>query len=112
MQEPEACELEAGMHSQLQKKLDKLQQAATAPLLQRGFAQDQVLAERYLNLRFKGTDVALMVAATDMATYEGEFLRMYKLEFGFVLQDRPIVVDDCRYCANRYCVPPSPCAFA
>lgn len=96
MQEPEACELEAATQGQLQQKLDKLQEAATAPLLQRGFTREHVHVDRYLNLRFKGTDVALMVSADDMAAYERAFLRMYKLEFGFILQDRPIVVDDCR----------------
>lgn len=101
MQEPEACELQPSSHAQLQRKLDKLQEAATAPLLERGFAAEQVRAERYLNLRFQGTDVALMVTADDIGAYHAEFLNMYQVEFGFVLQNRAIVVDDCRYGPRR-----------
>lgn len=65
-------------------------------LTDRGFTKEGISAVRYLNLRFQGTDVALMVAADTMADYKTAFLDMYQQEFGFVLQSRDIVVDDAR----------------
>lgn len=80
----------------LEKRLVQLEELARGKLYQRGFTQNQVSASRFLNLRFHGTDVALMVAADAMDSYENTFLEQYRREFGFVLEDRNIVVDDVR----------------
>jgi 5-oxoprolinase (ATP-hydrolysing) len=74
----------------------QLEELARGKLYQRGFTQDQVSASRFLNLRFHGTDVALMVAAEEMDSYEKTFLKLYRREFGFVLEERTIIVDDVR----------------
>ena len=57
--------------------------------------------ERMLNMRFEGTDTALMVLpeGDEKAGEEGEdflkaFRRTYKNEFGFLLEGKTIVVDD------------------
>lgn len=51
-----------------------------------GFKEDQVSVERFLNLRYDGTDVPVMTACPkaggDAAT---AFEEQYKREFGFVL---------------------------
>lgn len=46
-----------------------------------------------LNMRFDGTDTALMITADDNTTFEAGFKAAYKEQFGFVL-DTPVVVDD------------------
>jgi 5-oxoprolinase (ATP-hydrolysing) len=46
-----------------------------------------------LNMRFDGTDTALMITAEDDTTFEAGFKAAYKEQFGFVL-DTPVVVDD------------------
>jgi 5-oxoprolinase (ATP-hydrolysing) len=81
----------------LQSRLDRLEADALSHLTCRGFQKEDCSADRYLNLRFKGTDVALMVAAAKIADYRTAFLDMYHQEFGFVLQGRDIVVDDARH---------------
>lgn len=96
MQAPVACILEDSQLGSLKSQLDKLQAAAEADLIGRRFQAADLTTTRYLNLRFQGTDVALMVAADSLSDYEPAFLRMYQQEFGFVLQARPIVVDDAR----------------
>lgn len=54
-----------------------------------------------LNMRFEGTDTALMVLTTDEdkdeeghEDFEKAFKRVYKSEFGFLLETKVIVVDD------------------
>ena len=96
MQEPVACTLEDETFESLKAQLDKLQESAESDLKGRGFRAGDLSTARYLNLRFQGTDVALMVAVDNMRDYKPGFLDMYKQEFGFVLQDRDIVVDDAR----------------
>jgi 5-oxoprolinase (ATP-hydrolysing) len=95
-QEPAARVLDSSSLQELQKRLDNLDDRARNKLLQRGFTQDQLSAQRFLNLRYSGTDVALMVVAEQMQDYESTFLEMYEREFGFLLQDRDIIVDDVR----------------
>jgi hypothetical protein len=70
---------------------------STCPLCPQGFSGAQLHAERYLNLRYEGTDVAVMTAAPvgPGQSYGDAFSVAYKREFGFAL-DRPVVVDDVR----------------
>jgi 5-oxoprolinase (ATP-hydrolysing) len=58
-----------------------------------------VIVERMLNMRFEGTDTALMVLpnASDRdgkEDFEAAFQRVYKSEFGFLLETKTIIVDD------------------
>ena len=54
--------------------------------------------ESYLNLRYSGTDCALMCEADidDLSAFQSKFIERYQTEFGFTLKDRDIVVDDIR----------------
>ena len=88
-----------------------------------GFSTDQIKTERFLNLRYDGTDVAMMTKAPEGTSYEQvchselrltqigtqphywsqrsaigaqAFEDTYKREFGFVLEGRGIAVDDVR----------------
>lgn len=51
-----------------------------------------------LNMRFNGTDTALMVLPTEKdgegEDFETAFMRVYKAEFGFLLDTKRIIVDD------------------
>ncbi|MBC8209164.1 MAG: hydantoinase B/oxoprolinase family protein [Desulfobulbaceae bacterium] len=76
-------------------RLTLLEENARLELLDQPPALTQTCAH-YLNLRFSGTDTPLMIQVTsdsDPATlFRDEHLR----EFGFLLHDRPILVDDVR----------------
>ncbi len=55
--------------------------------------------ERMLNMRFEGTDTALMVLphsedGDGNEDFEAAFKRVYKAEFGFLLDTKSIIVDD------------------
>jgi len=52
-----------------------------------------------LNMRFEGTDTALMVLphkddGDSTEDFEAAFKRVYKTEFGFLLDTKSIIVDD------------------
>ena len=101
--------------SALRAKLDALQFRAEAQLKAQGFdSPSAISSERFLNLRYEGTDVAVMVpvvaceaspssspsssssSSLDLATVSRAFERAYRREFGFVLEGRGVVVDDVR----------------
>lgn len=58
-----------------------------------------MVVERMLNMRFEGTDTALMVLPNTSdgdgnEDFEAAFTRVYKSEFGFLLESKTIIVDD------------------
>lgn len=74
-------------------------------LRKQGFEGDRVHFERMLNMRFEGTDTALMVLPTEadgdgQEDFETAFKRVYKSEFGFLLDTKSIIVDDLKVCAH------------
>jgi 5-oxoprolinase (ATP-hydrolysing) len=89
----------------LKTRLDGLTKTVRAELEAQGFEPARVRVERMLNIRFEGTDTALMVlpsaAAGEVDANGAEdflkaFRRAYKAEFGFLLEGKPVVVDDVR----------------
>lgn len=105
----EPCGLEFGEvnASTLADRLRFLSQQCVEKLKSQGFTFDQMELEPFLHLRYDGTDCALMVApaekmATDIplskqfGTFLDAFLATYKKEFGFVIDNRKIIVDDIR----------------
>ncbi|XP_054803487.1 5-oxoprolinase 1-like [Prosopis cineraria] len=69
-------------------------------LQQQGFKDENIVTETYLNLRYEGTDTSIMVKqaveggnATD---YASEFLKLFRREYGFNLQNRNILISDIR----------------
>lgn len=62
-----------------------------------GFARDRIHTDVYLHLRYDGTDTALMtLKPADSWDMEKVFVDAYRQEFGFVLDQRAIIVDDVR----------------
>jgi len=78
----------------LKARLDKLAEKAESELRDQGL--DQIDFQCYLNMRFEGTDTALMVEADKERDFESDFLKRYEKEFGFVLKDKKISIDDLR----------------
>ncbi|KAH9055167.1 5-oxoprolinase [Lactarius deliciosus] len=81
----------------LSSRLDALADAALKELEKQGFPAERIRIERMLNMRFDGTDTALMVlpaASESGGDYLGAFHRAYRAEFGFLLDEARVVVDD------------------
>lgn len=69
--------------------------------MQKGFGEEFIKFEVFLNLRYEKTDFALMItcpenAHCDEKNYKDAFSDRYKREFGFVIPDRTICIDDIR----------------
>jgi 5-oxoprolinase (ATP-hydrolysing) len=98
-QQPASAALSATTRGELTARLDALEADVRAELARQGFAEERVAVERALNMRFDGTDTALMVVPAP-GDGDGEedfgaaFRREYKAEFGFVLEGKAVVVDD------------------
>lgn len=70
-------------------------------LQEQGFGEASITSETYLNLRYEGTDTAIMVKRPinddgSGGDYAAEFVKLFQREYGFKLQNRSIVICDVR----------------
>jgi 5-oxoprolinase (ATP-hydrolysing) len=93
--------------SYLQGKMEDLKKKSAATLTEQGFEEGQLQFEEYLNMRYRGTESALMILKPTSeeikAEFDGEdwafgkaFIKQHEQEFGFTLPDRDIIIDDVR----------------
>jgi 5-oxoprolinase (ATP-hydrolysing) len=95
-QQPAAEIYQRGSLPKLLGQLKAIQADAEKELSDQGFSDDQIRATRYLNLRYQGTDTALMIPEPPNGDFMAAFKDTYRREFGFDLEDRDILVDDLR----------------
>ncbi|KAI6089837.1 Hydantoinase B/oxoprolinase-domain-containing protein [Hypoxylon rubiginosum] len=92
---------------ELKTKMEKLKEKSRKALQDQGFEDNDIIYEEYLNMRYRGTESALMIVKPSeevaKAKYDGEdwafskaFVDHHRYEFGFTLDDRDIIVDDVR----------------
>lgn len=70
-------------------------------LQMQGFREENITTETYLNLRYEGTDTAIMVKRQLYedgvgCDYAIEFVKLFQQEYGFKLQNRNILICDVR----------------
>ncbi|KAF8395101.1 hypothetical protein HHK36_019042 [Tetracentron sinense] len=70
-------------------------------LQEQGFRDENITTETFLNLRYEGTDTAIMVKRLTNedgvgSDYAVEFVKLFQQEYGFKLQDRNILICDVR----------------
>ncbi|KIY72893.1 hypothetical protein CYLTODRAFT_485875 [Cylindrobasidium torrendii FP15055 ss-10] len=96
LQEPSSAFYSESTRPTLIARLDKLTKDVREELTKQGFEEHRIHVERMLNMRFDGTDTALMVLPTpeEKEDFTAAFKRMYKSEFGFLLETKHIIVDD------------------
>lgn len=87
----------------LQGKMEDLKKKSREKLQDQGFSEKEIHFEEYLNMRYRGTESALMVVKPAKDEFDGEefafgkaFVKQHEQEFGFTLPDRDIIVDDVR----------------
>lgn len=105
--ESHVWDLNGGNREGLKSKINDLKERSRKRLRDQGFSDDSVEYEEYLNMRYRGTESALMVikpsAEEAKDLYSGDdwafgaaFVRQHEQEFGFTLPDRDIIIDDVR----------------
>ncbi|MFC1505066.1 hydantoinase/oxoprolinase family protein, partial [Thermodesulfobacteriota bacterium] len=95
-QQPSASIYSDDILASINTQLDTLESDAIDELLRQGFSQEAITTTRYLNLRYQGTDTALMIAEPSHGDYLKAFKEVYMREFGFDLQNRNVLIDDLR----------------
>lgn len=105
-QEPSSMKYCPENFSTIDARLFALSKSCEEELKKQGFTSDNIETEPYLHLRYKGTDCALMCGPSAVSSDKsslctnGDFLKTfidrYQMEFGFVLTERDVVVDDIR----------------
>lgn len=97
VQEPSAERLHQNI-ARIQERVAFLEDECKQELSKQGFREQDITTEIYLNLRYDGTDCALMTLQPAPGSWEFEkaFQELYTQEFGFLLNGRDIIVDDIR----------------
>lgn len=92
---------------ELKRTMQALKEKSTAKLQDQGFSNDSIVFEEYLNMRYRGTESALMIVRPSKEEAQKDFngsdwafgkafVKQHEQEFGFTLPDRDIIVDDVR----------------
>ncbi|KAI0024177.1 Hydantoinase B/oxoprolinase-domain-containing protein [Xylariomycetidae sp. FL0641] len=108
-QEPESAvwQDKGGVVDELKSKMEKLKEKSRQALRDQGFEDSEIVFEEYLNMRYRGTESALMIVKPseedardafggDDWAFGQAFVRHHRYEFGFTLEERDIIVDDVR----------------
>lgn len=81
-------------------RLEQLSARARSTLKKQGYSEDSIVIEKYLNMRYQGTDNAIMIKERNITDaklpYAISFIEQYHREFGFELYGRDILIDDFR----------------
>lgn len=95
------------VRQELSKKMNELRYRSATRLQEQGFDEASIIFEEYLNMRYRGTESALMILKPskddakeqfggDEWAFGKAFVQQHEQEFGFTLPDRDIIVDDVR----------------
>lgn len=95
------------VRQELASKMEELKRRSVRKLHEQDFTDESIVFEEYLNMRYRGTESALMILKPNKEEAErffggddwafGQaFVRQHEQEFGFTLPDRDIIVDDVR----------------
>lgn len=95
-QEPAAEVYQGKISAAGEERLKHLAEKAKAALVDQGYDDSAVVVERYINMRYEGTDNSIMIQESSEKTFEEAFEALYMREFGFTLQGREILIDDYR----------------
>lgn len=95
-QKPSAMVYSRSVMPDVFQELEALGHEAIKDLERRGFIKDHIECIFYLNLRYSGTDTALMIARPEDGDFRKAFKQIYLREFGFDLEKRDILIDDLR----------------
>ncbi len=73
--------------------LDKISQQAQQALLAQGVNQEHITVHRQARLKYAGTETALTVDAGSIPAMAQAFEQAHRREFGFLMPNRPIVIE-------------------
>lgn len=96
----EPCSYILGQPHALERIRDKfreLSEDSRRQFLKEGFPPSTLTYEKYLNLRYEGTETGLMILQQgNKEDFQSWFTEAHKREFGFAFPNKKIIVDDIR----------------
>jgi 5-oxoprolinase (ATP-hydrolysing) len=95
-QEPAADQYKGEISETGKARLEHLEDLAKAALIRQGYSIQDIVVERFVNMRYEGTDNAIMIQESESETFDQAFEALYTREFGFTLEGRDILIDDFR----------------
>lgn len=95
IQRPHSVSL-ASAASQLESELRELEAEVQEKLKDDGASQGSIKFERYLNLRYAGSDTTFMIAEPSSGTWEDAFIKEHHRQFSFTMDGREILVENIR----------------
>lgn len=95
-QVPTAEVYDGGVSDVGKEQLRMLGERAKGVLILQGYSKENISVEEFLNMRYEGTDTAIMIKQSENMSYCEAFEAVYRREFGFTLKGRDICIDDYR----------------
>jgi 5-oxoprolinase (ATP-hydrolysing) len=96
-QEPVNVNYSGPTIEELDSRLNHLRSKVKDALLNENIKENDMHYEDYLNMRYQGTETAMMILRPTSGTFKEAFLEQHLREFNFIFPDsRPILVDDVR----------------
>ncbi|KAL2845258.1 Hydantoinase B/oxoprolinase-domain-containing protein [Aspergillus pseudoustus] len=95
-QEPASGVLTPEAMETINQRITTLRSKVSTALTSDGIDADQISHEVYLNLRYQGTDNALMILQPADGDFLAEFVKEHQREFSFTFPGRNILVEDIR----------------
>jgi len=95
-QKPSSAVFDPEAMPALETDFESLRRQAYQVLSSQGFTDEAMESQVYLNLRYQGTDTAMMIPRPESDDFATAFRRAYLREFGFDLTGRAILIDDIR----------------
>lgn len=77
-------------------EIDTLQEIAVEQLLKQRIQKSRISSERYLNMRFHGSDTPLMIQESKSKNFLTSFKDAHQQQFGFLPVGRDVIIDDYR----------------
>ncbi|KAI1268420.1 hydantoinase [Xylariaceae sp. FL1019] len=94
-QEPEASVYDEEAKAKITARFESMSEKASGELQFQGIPARRVAHEHFLNMRYRGSDTALMIAQPEDGDFIKAFVDRHHREFGFS-QTRDVLVDDVR----------------
>lgn len=99
-QEPASKVFDDTTASSFEDRLNHLSQEAKKALTAQGIADESVQIEKFLNMRYQGSDSQLMIPSSSEGTFLKDFESTHLREFSFNDSSRKVIVDDIRVRAS------------
>jgi len=81
---------------EVSRRLDQLQRQVLEGLFAEAFTAEQIHFERYVNLRYAGSDTTIMVLQPKDGDFGAAFIKEHEREFSFTLPNREVLVENLR----------------